>query len=106
MSFSQLKKDILRKENPSILLSFKEWASIYTSMDAYATERAKPLVEALNESIKAMEWMWENMQLVLGKEHLQSDAFNIPANALSIAKEALEPYNSGPPATTDQDHPF
>lgn len=51
----------------------------------------KPLVpdreEALKEALHALNWMWENMEVT--NKNLQSDSFNIPANAIATIERAL-----------------
>jgi hypothetical protein len=51
--------------------------------------RCAQMAEALKETRSVLNWMWENFRPDEGKEYLQSDAFNRPANALTIADDAL-----------------
>jgi len=57
-------------------------------VDEHELERFEVL---LSESLEALKWMFKNMQVV--DSNLQSDAFNIPANAIDQLEKHLEIFN-------------
>ncbi|WP_276483576.1 hypothetical protein [Paraflavitalea pollutisoli] len=59
-----------------------------------ALDLARPMAASLQEALDCMNWMWDNMRLQEGKEYLQSDAFNIPANAIDQAQNALSAFKA------------
>lgn len=81
--------------------------SIFAAVLDYAKKweaegmHSEKLAEALEEAEKSLNWMWDNMTLQDGKKHLQSDAFNVPANAIDIAQTALSEYRDTKNTTND-----
>jgi len=49
------------------------------------------VVNLLSDSLKALKWMHENMAVI--DKNLQSDAFNIPANAISQLEDYLQDWS-------------
>lgn len=55
--------------------------------NAHLIAAAPDILEALNECRSVLQWCMDNMQVI--NPNLQSDAFNLPANAIVQAQSAI-----------------
>lgn len=74
------------------VMGMQDLMSLYGLIDEYAEHRVKHsvnagLLEALQECRSVLEWVMEKMKPIDSND--QSDSFNLPANAILQAEQAI-----------------
>jgi hypothetical protein len=72
--------------------AYYHYGNVVSLLNGFNEAQNKELLPDLKYILEALQWMWSNMAVV--NKELQSDAFNIPANAITQLEQIISAINN------------